>query len=141
MTDKIPIKKRNGHLSAVVSGRFDLIKAKILIKRLVDTGRSHNISKLFIDCREITDYVSFINRYPFFEYLFSLYPWGFRIAFVVSESRLLPDIFLMRLARDRGFRIMGTTNPENALRWLEDQPSNRGITDNSNDSGRSSISA
>jgi hypothetical protein len=102
-----------------VSGPFDLNKAKDVIKTLYDSGRNHNISKILIDCRGLKDYVSFVNRYPFFHYMFALHPWGFRIAFVVSKSQLQPDIFLERLARDRGFRLMGTTDPGHALEWLE----------------------
>lgn len=108
------------------SGSYSLIKANNLFKLAIDTGVSHNKSKILIDVTNLTGAIPFFDRFQYSKFL-SNYQTGhtlgksMKIAVLGKEPIVDKEKFGETVALNRGADVGVFTEMSKASIWLNNK--------------------
>jgi hypothetical protein len=123
----VSIKPARGYLQVEVSGAFDLVEAKRIFVRILESCTEHHLARALIDCSKMTVFGAMMDRYEFGrfvaeqqrEFLASGRLTDSRVAFVGPDDAFDPGNLAETVALNRGAIGKITATVEEALAWLE----------------------
>jgi hypothetical protein len=124
---RIEIQPRKTYLYVLVSGIFEINKAKELFEDAVEAADKHGLSNILVDYREIKGGASTIEKHEYSEFGANLlqkriiqkkFPL-LRLAYVGKEPFFDPTGFGETIAVNRGAIVLDTDKIEEAMEWLQ----------------------
>jgi hypothetical protein len=90
-------------------------------QQLIDEARNAGVSKILCDYRDVTGKLTTIERFNHASLIAEMFG-GFKLAFVLDESLLGPDLFGENVAVNRGANIRTVATMKEAIEWLQVNP-------------------
>ena len=123
---EISIIVKEDSVSVTAIGEYSLTKANHLFKTAVDQGVLHSKRKLFIDIRNISGSIPFMDRFTFSEYLanYRLDNASSKvnaIAVLGLDPIVHKDRFGETVAVNRGTNVRVFTDQNEAFIWFDEQ--------------------
>lgn len=130
LNSTISIEPREKYLYVSICGPFELRTAKKFSNRIFDACAKYGLTKIIVDCRAVTGPISLMDKFDYFEYTCVKHleylnkgkNKPVNSAYVLNKSMFDKENFGTTVAANRGLNVKGTTDVDEALRWLGLEP-------------------
>ena len=137
MSMNLDIDRDRDFLRVRVTGDFSLAEANDCVVRMFEAIAQHAVQKALVDCRQLKGEPTTMER--FVHATFAVREMerfsdkgvfrGTRFAYVGNEPLIDKRRFGETVAVNRGLNVKVSLSVENALQWLQVEPTNRAATE------------
>jgi len=115
---RIRVNPEAGCLFVEISGVFDRVKAKELMRQVFQSTQSQSLSRILVDIRNMAGPIPTMARFEMARFLATEQKAVLRVAVLKLPEQVPDDKFFENVAGNRGIPVKVTTDLEKALDWL-----------------------